>query len=222
MEIICESCKARLNIPDEKIPQDKRVTISCPKCKNKLSLETHGLRQGDHVPSAEGMAEPRIVEADSDYAYGDEDADLELYEEGVRLALVMENDAQQAEKLSQAVEELGYKYVPAENTRAAIGKMRLHQFDLVILADGFDGIELGQSPVLRYLNHLSMSIRRRIFVALIGDSFKTMDQMMAFVMSANLVINPRDMDKLRTILIHSISDNEKFYKVFMDTLVEVG
>ena len=143
-------------------------------------------------------------------------------EEGVRLALVMENDAQQAEKLSEGVEELGYKYVPAENTRAAIGKMRLHQFDLVILADGFDGIELGQSPVLRYLNHLSMSIRRRIFVALIGDDLKTMDQMMAFVMSANLVINPKDMDKLTTVLKHAISDNEKFYKVFMDTLVEVG
>ncbi len=100
--------------------------------------------------------------------------------------------------------------------------MRFHTFDLVILTDRFDGIELGQSPVLQYLNHLSMSIRRRMFVALVGDAFNTMDHMMAFAMSANLVINRRDLDKLAGILKNAVSDNEKFYKVFMDTLSELG
>ena len=49
-----------------------------------------------------------------------------------------------------------------------------------------------------------------------------MDHMMAYALSANAVIHSKDMERLSTILKKSISDNEKFYKVFMDTLVEVG
>jgi hypothetical protein len=92
----------------------------------------------------------------------------------------------------------------------------------VILSDGFDGIGLKQSPILQYLNHSSMSVRRRVFLAVIGDDFKTMDNMMAFSMSANLVINREDLDKVEAILKRGVSENERFYKVFMDMLVETG
>jgi hypothetical protein len=59
-------------------------------------------------------------------------------------------------------------------------------------------------------------------LALISDNFKTMDNMMAFAMSANVVINTKDLQKLHLILKKSVSENERFYKVFMDTMVETG
>ena len=152
---------------------------------------------------------------DADFDPGEDDASLDFFEEGIKLALVLENDTQQAEKLKRTVEELNYRYVLARNTREAISKMRLHHFDLVFLPDRFDEIELAQSPVLQHINNLSMSVRRRFFLALIGDNFKTMDQMMAFAMSANMVINENDLDRLTAILKHAISDNEKFYKIFL-------
>ena len=46
--------------------------------------------------------------------------------------------------------------------------------------------------------------------------------MAAFAMSANLVISLNDLDKLSIILKRAVSENEKFYKVFFDTLKEVG
>jgi hypothetical protein len=49
-----------------------------------------------------------------------------------------------------------------------------------------------------------------------------MDNMMAFVKSANLVVNPDDISNLALILKKAISDNEKFYKVYMDNLKETG
>jgi hypothetical protein len=55
-----------------------------------------------------------------------------------------------------------------------------------------------------------------------GDKFKTMDDMMAYTISANAVINTKDVDKLSSILKQGLSEYEKFYKVFMDILVEVG
>jgi hypothetical protein len=65
-------------------------------------------------------------------------------------------------------------------------------------------------------------VRRRIFLVFLSSKFKTMDNMMAFARSANVVINSRDLDKLHLVLKKAISENEKFYKVFTDTLSEVG
>jgi len=127
-----------------------------------------------------------------------------------------------AEKVKTAVEGLGYKYIHASNTRDALAKLRFHRFNLIFIAEGFDGQELENSPIRNYLNSLSMSSRRRIFLALMGDRLKSMDDMTAYTMSANSVINTKDIDKLPSIFKQGISDHDKFYKVFMDTLVEVG
>lgn len=222
MEIICEKCNTRLNIPDEKIPKGQQATVACPKCKNRLMLNVSSPRRKNTTPAVEGKPEPHVKKADSDNDYWDDDASLDFFEEGAKLALVMGNEAQQIKKLGRTIEELGYRCVLAKNTRDAISKMRLHYFNLVLLSEGFDGIDLAQSPILQHINNLSMSVRRRVFLALVADEFKTMDHMMAFAMSANMVINGGDLDRLTSIMQHAISDNEKFYKVFMDTMVEVG
>lgn len=216
MEIICDGCDSKLNVPDEKIPQGQKVTITCPKCKQKLTLDSSAPKPVDTEPVADESKTGPVQ------AIGGDAAALEFYEEGIRLALVAESDPGQLEKLKETIEDIGLKYITAENTGQAISKMRFHTFNLVVISDQFDGIELAQSPILQYLNHLSMSIRRKMFIALVGDSFNTMDHMMAFTMSANLVVNRRDLDKFTGILKNAISDNEKFYKVFMDTLTELG
>ncbi len=225
MEITCEHCEATLNIPDEKIPKGQVVRVSCPKCKSKISIDT-----GKHLADAE-KAEPD-QESKSDqksteenaYNYGDytEDEALGSYEEGTRLALILDADSESSERIGSEVEKLGYQCVSAPNTRDAIGKMRFHLFALVILSDGFDGQNLDGSPILNYLNHISMADRRKIFVALIGERFKSMDNLMAFALSANAVINPKDLDRLFAMLKGALSDHEKFYKVFMESLVETG
>ncbi|UCF84649.1 MAG: zinc-ribbon domain-containing protein [Desulfobacteraceae bacterium] len=222
MEIICEKCNARLNIPDDKIPKGQRASVSCPNCKNRLTLNERSPRQNNLTPEIEEKTGPKVSEADSNYAYGDDDSSLDFFEEGAKLTLIMGTGVRQVEKLERTVDELGYRYVSANNTRDAISKMRLHHFDVILLSDRFDEMELAQSPILQHINNLSMSVRRRIFLALIADEFKTTDHMMAYAMSANLVINGNDLDRLTAILKHAISDNEKFYKVFMDTMLEVG
>jgi CheY-like chemotaxis protein len=218
MEITCEHCEVTLNIPDEKIPKGQVVRVSCPKCKSKISIDT-----GKHVASPE--QEESVPESkENGYNYGDysEDEALGAYEEGGKLALVLDPDPESSESAKSEIEQLGYQCVSATSTRDAVGKMRFHVFDLVILSDGFDSQDLDNSPILNYLNNISMTDRRKIFVALMGDRFKSMDNLMAFSMSANAVINPKDVNKLSAMLKGAVSDHERFYKVFMETLVEVG
>lgn len=230
MEVTCGQCKTRFNIPDDKVPKDRVLKLNCPKCKGKISL---GGEAPEQPPKANEtgevplkMMDPAAGKKTPEESYGYEDFTtdeaLDSFEEGIKLALIMPNSSMNEDHLRAGLELIGYKCVSTPNTRDAIGKLRFHNFDLIILADGFDSQPLDHSVIVNYLNRLSMSVRRKLFLALISDNFKTMDNMMAFAMSANVVINTKDLQKLHLILKKSVSENERFYKVFMDTMVETG
>ncbi|OGP98043.1 MAG: hypothetical protein A2Z39_02760 [Deltaproteobacteria bacterium RBG_19FT_COMBO_46_9] len=210
MEVTCTQCQTKLNIPDEKIPKDQAIKVSCPKCKNKITIDSRASTRSEET---EKSGEIRDDYTDSE--------SLDFFDENTKLALVLADD-DIADKVKTAVEGLGYKYIHAPNTRDALAKLRFHRFDIIFIAEGFDGQELENSPIRNYLNTLAMSSRRRIFLALMGDRFKSLDDMTAYTMSANTVISTKDVDKLPSIFKQGISEHEKFYKVFMDTLVEVG
>jgi len=240
MEIVCGSCNAKLNIPDEKLPPGQRISVKCPRCGNKLLIDTPPVKTEGSYPLDQGSEtsesraqdipassqEMEYDEPPSEEMAGLEDTEadsaLDSYGESERLALVVVADTHPLESLKETLEELGYNPIRSRNTREAIAKVRFHNFDMIILSDLFDNTPLEQSPILQYLNHLSMSVRRKMFVLLLSDTFRTMDHMMAFTMSANLVANWKDLDSFSNILPRALSDNESFYKVFMDTLKEIG
>jgi len=247
MDVTCTSCGARLKIPDSKLPppQVRVVSITCPKCKSKLKIDRTKPDSG-LAPKKKAEVKPekdlapkkkeKIEEGGEDlvskekgeraiifdYEYDEDISPLEFYEEGTKLALVLDGDAKHVKEISSVLEELSYKTVVPVSIKEAMGKILFHHFDLIMLSDGFDGLPLADCPVINYLNHLSMSVRRRIFLVLLSREFKTMDLMKAFGMSTNMVVNPNDLSNLSLILKKGISDNEKFYKVFLDTLIETG
>jgi predicted Zn finger-like uncharacterized protein len=235
MEVSCEKCHTRFTIPDDRVPKDKVIKLACPKCKGSISLGIKPLSSSPETEAAgkvdefrlrfiETKAGERPRPAEESYGYEDYTGDqsLEFFEEGTKLALVMADSREHGEVIRRAVENIGYKFIVTPNTRDAIGKLRFHHFDLIILAEGFDGQSLDNSAILNYVNRLPMSVRRRIFLALISDGFKTMDNMMAFSISANVVINTKDTEKLNLVLKKAIAENERFYKVFADILAETG
>lgn len=224
MDVICEQCQTKLGIPDEKVPKDHPVRITCPKCETKMTLNPDRPTTRESANSEPEERTPPATQAKGGYDYADysDDDALHFFEEGTKLSLVLTSTGDSSEKIKKAVELLGYKFIPAPSTRDAIGKLRFHRFDLIVLSDGFDGQPIDHSPILNYLNNLSMSVRRKIFLALLSDVYKTMDNMMALATSANIVVSTKDLDKLHAILKKAISENERFYKVFTDTLAEIG
>ena len=116
-----------------------------------------------HLKFIESKGKGDSEEGVSDLDDFSDDEALDFYDEDAKLALVLA-DANVEEKVKTGVEEIGYKFVSAPNTRDALGKLRFHHFDLIFIVDGFDGQELDNSPVLNYLNHLSMSSRRYWYI----------------------------------------------------------
>jgi len=67
-----------------------------------------------------------------------------------------------------------------------------------------------------------MSARRDIYVTMISSQYRTMDQMMAFRHSVNLIVNSKNIDDIGKIIQRGLTDHEFFYRVFKDSLKEVG
>jgi len=221
MEVVCSNCQARLKIPDEKVPETGRVTANCPKCKSKISFEKS--RPDPESPLVQETPEMDSALPEQDSEYRDEDPfSLDFYEEGAKLALLMLSEGEADSGVREATEGLLHKTVLVKDAGEGISKMRFHLFDLLVLSEHFEGVPWAQSPVLHYLNRLPMHTRRKSFLVLLGSEFSTMDRMTAFGLSADLVVNPKDMNEFAGILKAALWNQENFYLAFTETLNELG
>jgi hypothetical protein len=106
--------------------------------------------------------------------------------------------------------------------RDALKQMRFHVFDMVVLSEVFSSTNPDENNVMNYLERLSMTIRRKIFVVLVTSRFRTTDNMAAFNKSVNIVVNTKNIDEIEKIIKSGLSDNADFYRVFKDALVKTG
>ena len=212
MEIICNNCQSKFRVPDEKIPAGKRATVACPKCKGKISL-------GSPKGSPGGGS---FDSTDSNNGYDADEKPFDFIEEEGLTALVCESNPLVRKTIIKALEVLDYQITEAESTRDALKRMRYHNYDLFVINENFDTDNPESNGILLYLERLSMLVRRNMFIALVSDRFRTMDNMMALNKSANLIINSKNIDDIGKILSRGITDNEFFYRIFKGTLREVG
>jgi hypothetical protein len=115
-----------------------------------------------------------------------------------------------------------YHTTEAENGRDALKKMRYHVYDLVLVNEEFDTSDPDSNGVLIYLERLIMNVRRNIFVVLLSNRFRTLDSMMAFNKSVNMVININNIDEIDKILRRGLADNDIFYRTFQEGLQKAG
>ncbi len=216
MDIVCKQCKSRFKIPDEKIPKGQIFTLSCPKCKNKISIDTRP------SATAEPVTKKTIIDEVDSGTYDASEKPFDFLEEGAETALLCEPDPAVRDKIRSALENMGYNVIQPESDRDALKQMRFHVFDLVVLSEVFSSKNPDENNVMKYLERLPMATRRKIFVVLATKRFRTMDNMAAFNKSVNIVVNTKNLDEIEKIIKSGLSDNAAFYCVFKDALVKTG
>ena len=137
-------------------------------------------------------------------------------------ALVCYGGAQEKETLKSALTEVGYNVEFATTADEALGKMPTAGYEVIVLDEAFDGSTLENNTLLKALQEMLMATRRSIFVALIGSQLTTGDHMTAYAKSVNVVINPNDMGNISTILKHSITENNEFFRTLIECFHEAG
>jgi CheY-like chemotaxis protein len=154
--------------------------------------------------------------------YNAGDRPFDFVGEGGATALVCEPDPAVREKIGGSLKELGYQITTPEKAKDALKAMRFHVFDLVVVNELFDTANPDANDVLQYLENLNMTTRRRFFVALISEKFRTNDNMAAFNLSVNIVINLKNIEDVGEIVKQGVADNRVFYHVFQETLQKKG
>jgi len=228
MKVSCENCRSKFNIPDEKVPKGQIFSLSCPKCNTKVvvDIRSNTPSSSDQVSESSDISNPEkgktiIDEVDAD-TYDASDKPFDFLEEGVETALLCEPDPAIQAKIKTALFNMEYHITAPKLAKDALKQMRFHVFDMVVLNERFGTQNPDMNPVLNYLNRLNMSIRRNMFVTLITDRFRTMDNMAAFNKSVNLIVNLKNIDDIEKILRRGISDHDAFYRVFKRALIKTG
>ena len=213
MNIICHNCHSKFKISDQKLPSGKTASFPCPKCKSKITLG------GDKRP-VKAAGSRGAGNDDSTYDAFDKPFDF-IEEEGLT-ALVCEQNPLVRKTITDALELMEYQITAAESARDALKRMRYHVYDLIVVNESFNTDNPEANGVVIYLERLSMSTRRNMFVAMVSDRFRTMDNMMSLNKSVNLIINVKNVEDIGKILSRGITDSEYFYRVFKESLKEVG
>ena len=213
MNIICNNCQSKFKIPDNKIPAGARATVACPKCKGKILLGAQKSKATGRISS---------VDESSGNGYDAAEKPFDFIEEEGLTALVCEANPLVRKTICEALELMEYQITEAESTRDALKRMRYHNYDLFVVNENFDADNPESNGILLYLERLSMGVRRNMFIALVSNRFRTMDNMMALNKSANLIINIKNIEDIGKILSRGITDNEYFYRIFKAALKEAG
>jgi len=229
MQVKCTECEHGINIPDDKVPQGRVFSIACPGCRAKIRIDQHISSEPVEEPKSFIEEEPEGEMAEdnslgivlsSEGEFDDEDEDFPIYDENDKLALIL--DEANKNLWTDVLEERGFRVQFAKSPEHAVHKMKFTHYHFVILHENYGKIPLVKNPVYRILVEMPMTTRRNIFFAVIGEKFKTLNNMEAFSFSVNLVVSEKDLDKLARILKKAISEHEMFYKVLKESLQAMG
>ncbi len=219
MKITCDKCQSKFKIPAEKLPAGKAVTLPCPKCKEKITVGPAAPAGKKEEPE---KVEPAIHEEVHAEDYDASDKPFDFVEEEGQTALVCESDPVMKEKTLTALKSMEYHTTEAESGRDALKKMRYHVYDLVLVNEEFDTSDPDSNGVLIYLERLAINVRRNVFVVMLTNRFRTLDSMMAFNKSVNMVINISNINEIDKILRRGLADNDVFYRTLREGLRKAG
>jgi len=240
MKVKCTNCHKTINIPDEKIIPGEVFTFNCPNCKTPLSAGADRKEQtGPALPSLGDVPDttpaPRPLDETQDIpvpALGERgipplpeemdaiENELDVLGEGKYRALVA--DTENIDRISPVLRKMSYVITTADSHDEAIQKLTFNKYDLLVINERFAGCDPAGNALHRYVEPMTMDVRRKMFVVMIGKSFKTLDNMSAFVRSVNLVVNEGDFTNFELILKKAMNDNAAFYRIYNQMLVETG
>jgi predicted Zn finger-like uncharacterized protein len=130
-----------------------------------------------------------------------------------RKALVCTSETYR-ELAAQKLIASGFQVFVAEDSRQAIESMRSNKMDLVLLEPQFDPAEQGSAFVIREINVLRPTQRRRLFFVLLSPSLRTMDAHAAFLNNVNALVHVNDLEEFPRIMEVALREYNELYHDF--------
>jgi predicted Zn finger-like uncharacterized protein len=129
-------------------------------------------------------------------------------------AMVALADRTQAGAIALPLGRLGYQVDTVDNPEEGARLLEQGVYDLVVATRATAAP--GRESLYQRLNRLSPDSRRRIFVVLVGDEFKTGEGAQAWAVMADLVVAVRDIPTADSVLLPALAERTRLYQVFGD------
>jgi len=250
MQLECKECHRTLNLPDAKLPVGRPFAFSCPYCKGKNTAQYPGptapatpeasevLTAGPPSAAAGGAASrppaapPEPIRATGEAA-GEPPAKVsgkpidlqsalsEVVDDRPK-AMVVYDDPTIQKFLIQKLESGGYKAMAALNPRDAAKQLKFANFSLLVLQEDYCGTSIRGNLLLRSLQTLDLASRRGMLVILVSPQMTSLDDLTAFGLSIDGIINIADIDSLDRLLVSVTARATKFYSLYRQALIEHG
>ncbi|MEJ5357518.1 MAG: hypothetical protein WHT06_02485 [Desulfobacterales bacterium] len=213
--IACSRCNSRFKLPEGKpLPAGPGGALPCPRCGTPIAL-------GAAPAPAGGESIVSLREIDPG-AYNDADRPFDFIEEEGKTALLCEQHPLLKKPILECLQQMEYQITVADNAREALKRMRYHTYDVVVVDEEFDTDDPETNGVLLFLERLGMASRRNMYVVLLSNRHRTMDNMTAFLKSVNLIVNAKNIEDFPKILNRGLTDHLAFYRIFREKLKETG
>lgn len=137
-------------------------------------------------------------------------------------ALVVYDDDEVAAMLAEKLEALGYSASVAVNLRDAAKQLKFTTFAILIVQEDYYGASFQSNHLLKTVISLDSHTRRSMLAILISPTMTTLDDLLAFSLSLDAVINVSELEAIDRILMSIIARGKKFYAIYREILAEHG
>ncbi|MEM1176793.1 MAG: zinc-ribbon domain-containing protein [Acidobacteriota bacterium] len=220
MRIVCDQCSQPLDLPDDKIPQ-QRFSITCPTCHHKIVVDPPTAPPAaaptpTPAPAAPepAAAPPANVEPPAPAEPQDppgplpplRGVDRELVESIPQSAIIVHHEIESDARLEQALRQLDMReihHLPSVSEACEF----VQENEVALLVVRLNKVPAPPCPPLEPVYKLPFDLRRKTFVAVIAENVKTLDGQVAFYLQVNCLIQaaePSIAGKLRRALVHHL------------------
>jgi CheY-like chemotaxis protein len=224
VQATCSKCSHKVVVDDAKAP-DRAFTVKCPKCQTPVRFAG---KAAAAAPAAPGPAEAAPA---APAPGGGPSADAEIRagmmaqlrremglaagaEVGSMRALLALPDPAQAAAIAQTLARQGYSVEPFDDAGEAARLLEQGLYSVVVTSRT-TAVASGET-LLQRVARLNPEGRRRVFLVLVGDEFKTGDGTQAFAAMADLVLSGRDAGQADGPLRSAMSERARLYQMFSD------
>jgi predicted Zn finger-like uncharacterized protein len=221
----CSQCSARIQIDDSKVP-DKPFKVKCPKCQAVITLP--GRTAEVAVPPAPQTPAPASGASDAatpapQPAYvppppAPSAAAISRRERAAQSqndALIALPPGPAATALQAALAGLGYNVDSVDDVEEGVRLVEQGVYEVAVTSRGTTAPGAPETLAQR-LMRLSPDARRRLFVILVGDEFRSGDGTQAWVAQADLVVHPNDAARSEHLIRGTMQERKRLYQPMVD------
>lgn len=227
MQIICPICDKRLQISEDKLPEERQVRVTCPKCRKPFILDPNYVRTDSSSQQVAPDGNMKITPPKASVI----SAVMQLPTRNIDLtdvgppprALVCLDSIEHQKEYETILPELGFNtlhIVPHQVD--ALTYVTQITYECIILDMTFDGSTQDANPVMACVSELPMEQRRQMFVVLCTPEIEPSDNLAAYSRSANLIISHTDLPKCRRLLEQHMAEQTRLYRIYLESREALG